>query len=319
MPTVEIACDESGYEAEKLVGGTTDVFTHAAVRLDTETATECVLELRRRIRSPATEYKANHVLRTKHRAALEWLLGPAGPLHGNARVQLVDKTYFLILKTTALLGGRAGPESAGRLYDEGRRSSGGETWRAFLAAANDLMRSKEPHDGIEPVGSFFAAIEGLPSTIRDVLRGGRSRAESYRTHLHEHPAALPPLDPLYPAILRAVDVWGADGDPVSIVHDRQNTLPENRIDALKEMSGGRLAGLSLANSGFDLRVQVADFLAGVARKLASDQLAGAGDDDLTALVRPYVDPDSVWADEPSWAKLRPAADRPRSLGSGLVS
>jgi hypothetical protein len=63
---VQIACDESGYEGEKLIGGMTDVFAHASVRLDGVSATRCVQELRSRIRSPATEYKANHLLRDKH-------------------------------------------------------------------------------------------------------------------------------------------------------------------------------------------------------------------------------------------------------------
>src|SRR6266508_1069075 len=126
MPTVEIACDESGYEAEKLVGGTTDVFTHAAVRISTEAATECVPELRRRIRSPATEYKANHVLREKNRLALEWLLGTEGPLYGNARVFLIDKAFFLVDRLVTVLTG-GGSDLAVRLYTQGR----GERWQDF--------------------------------------------------------------------------------------------------------------------------------------------------------------------------------------------
>jgi hypothetical protein len=50
---------------------------------------------------------------------------------------------------------------------------------------------------------------------------------------------------------------------------------------------------------------VADFLAGVARKIASDQLRGNDDPELTALLRPYVDPLSVWGDAASWARLAP--------------
>jgi hypothetical protein len=50
-------------------------------------------------------------------------------------------------------------------------------------------------------------------------------------------------------------------------------------------------------------VQVADFLAGIARKIASDELNGRGDPVLTALLRPYVDPDSVWGDARSGALL----------------
>ncbi len=119
MSLVEIACDESGYEGEKLIGGVTDVFAHAAVALDKETSAACVAELRERIRSPATEYKANHVLRSKHRPVLLWLLGPKGPLLGQAQVQLVDKAYFLASQLTEQLIG----QSADDLYRAGRHES----------------------------------------------------------------------------------------------------------------------------------------------------------------------------------------------------
>lgn len=60
---VEVACDESGSEGENLSGGETDVFAHASVRLDGEAAEHCIEETRERIRSPALEYKSNHLLR----------------------------------------------------------------------------------------------------------------------------------------------------------------------------------------------------------------------------------------------------------------
>jgi hypothetical protein len=41
-------------------------------------------------------------------------------------------------------------------------------------------------------------------------------------------------------------------------------------------------------------VQVADLLAGIARRVASDALAGHPDDALTALLCPYVNPESTW-------------------------
>ena len=47
---VEVACDESGYESEKLIGGTTDVFAHASVGLDVESAAACMREARSRSR-----------------------------------------------------------------------------------------------------------------------------------------------------------------------------------------------------------------------------------------------------------------------------
>jgi hypothetical protein len=48
---------------------------------------------------------------------------------------------------------------------------------------------------------------------------------------------------------------------------------------------------------------VADLLAGVTRKAASDELAGHGDAPLTALLRGYVDRSSLWCEQESWARL----------------
>ncbi len=262
---LEVACDESGYEGEKLVGGTTDVFAHAAVRLDIATADECIRELRDRIRSPATQYKANHVLREKHRPTLLWLIGPDGPLHGNSRVQNV-----------------------------------------FLHGANDLLRIRERIDAPPSVDAFFDLLASLRPAgpvgeILDLLRGARGYAEDFRAD----PPAIPPLDPLIPALHRAVNHWGRGGRAVAIVHDRQNTLSAERVAALtsliareQQVIGGSatLAGIEFVEAALDARIQLADFLAGVARKLASDQLHGQDDPELTALMRPYVDPLSVWGD-----------------------
>ncbi|TWP50912.1 DUF3800 domain-containing protein [Lentzea tibetensis] len=195
---VEIACDESGSEGTKLVGGVTDVFAHAGVGLSVAAAAECVQEIRDWIRSPAVEYKANHLLRSKNRAVLEWFLGPTSPVFGHAHVHLVDKALFLA-----------------------------------------------------------------------------SRGVS---------------DPLYPAILRAVELWPGQ---VSIVHDQYRSLTDDRISQLKSLSP-RLADLTLVDSRSDARVQLADFLAGVARRIASDFLNGRGDEELIALLKPYVDRSSVW-------------------------
>jgi hypothetical protein len=52
-------------------------------------------------------------------------------------------------------------------------------------------------------------------------------------------------------------------------------------------------------------VQVADFLAGTARRIAEDALTGNGDAELTAMLRPYLDPASVWGDSTSWTALDP--------------
>jgi hypothetical protein len=92
---LEIACDESGYEGEKLIGSTTRYFAHASIRLPGDEAALVLAELRARIRSPATQYKATHLLREKHRPVLEWFLGATGPVHGNGHVFLLDKPHFV--------------------------------------------------------------------------------------------------------------------------------------------------------------------------------------------------------------------------------
>jgi hypothetical protein len=284
---VEVACDESGYESDKLIGATTDVFAHASVGLATEPAAACMRELRRRIRSPATEYKANHLLREKHRRVLVWLLGPAGPIEGHGRVYLIDKALFVLgTLTTLLLDDQA---AAVVLYREGPRAFGRHPWEEFLVAANNLMRVKE----VAPVDAFFRVVDALRGPgpvghLLDLLALSRPRAVAFR----DNPSTVPALDPLIPAIVRAVEHWGGGGRPVSIVHDEQKMLSGERIVQLKETVA--LAGLRFVDSATEPRVQVADILAGVARKIASNELNGRGDAQLTALLRPYVDPGSIW-------------------------
>ncbi len=340
-PPREIACDESGYEGEKLIGGTTDVFAHASVSMDAQAARECIQELRDRIRSPALEYKANHVLRAKHRAVLTWLLGPTGPLLGHAHVYLVEKSFLIVANVVRLLVDRPdrGPqpdssEAALVLYRTGRRVDPA-AWRAFLASANDLMRIKDRLDMTTSVDSFFRSVgdlrvawkvDGLDPIDRevaemlDLLSCARPRAESFRTALHDGPDTMPVMDPLIPAIVRAVDYWADDPAVVAIIHDRQNTLAGTRVGRLVEALAaadhggsdaavsGRVSELRFVDSREDPRVQVADFLAGVARKKASDELHGRPDDEITALLRPYVDSMSIWADDASWRRIRPRSN-----------
>ena len=332
---VQIACDESGYEGEKLIGGMTDVFAHASVRLDGVSATRCVQELRSRIRSPATEYKANHLLRDKHRSVLEWFLRPAGPLHRNARVYLVEKAFFIVSSVIDLLveqvthPARMGLYQDHRarammvtLYRQGRQAFGPERWQAFLASSNDLLRVTDRVDEKASVDSFFRIVGGLRTfgtfdrvdEVVRLLRQGRPHVEAYRAQVRVDPTITPVLDPLIPAIVRAVAYWGQGRTPVSIVHDRQNTLSERRIGRLKEMvptphpapgcaARAHLADLALVESSSDPRVQLADILAGAARKTASDQLGDRGDAELTALLRPFVDEYSIWGDGPSSSRL----------------
>ncbi|MET7618419.1 DUF3800 domain-containing protein [Streptomyces sp. NPDC005408] len=334
---MEVFCDESGSDGENLIGGNTDVFAHAGVHLPLGPAADSIQEIRNRIRSPAEEYKANHLLRGKHRSTLEWMLGPSGPIHGNANVHLTDKAFFVVGRLVDLLvgeNGRPAGAMALTLYREGPLTFGPEQWQAFLSSSNNLMRTKNRWDARTPVESFFQLVDALrPATaghrvgdIMELLREARPRADSFWAQTLENPAMIPALDPLIPAVVRTVAYWGEGGEPISLVHDEQNALTEERIAWLKEHLRSpqcRLTSVRLVDSRSDPRVQLADFLAGVARKIASDELNGRGDTELTALLRPYVDASSIWGDDRSWSLLGPARasaapdKKPRSVETDL--
>lgn len=293
LVVVEIACDESGSEGEKLVGGVTDVFAHASVGLSLAAATDCVARVRDRIRSPAQEYKANHLLRDKHRGALVWLLGESGPMHGEAFVVLVDKTLFLVSRMVGLLTGddsRAAVLNAG-----GPAAFGQQRWAAFLESFNSVVRVRTRRGDQVTIDSFFQDLDYLlrfrvDDQVRSILAemsGGRQRIENYRTSIAVDPTVVSTVDPMVSSIVRTVTHWSG-GEPVEIVHDEQLSFTETRIAQLKRLCAGRLAGLRLVDSRDDARVQVADFLAGVARRIASEEHNGRGDPELIALLRPYV-------------------------------
>jgi uncharacterized protein DUF3800 len=271
----EIVCDESGYEGEKLIDTTTDVFAHASLSLDEDAAADCLAELRRQIRSPATQYKSGHLLREKSRRTLDWFLGPRSQVYGHGHVYLIDKAYFVVTKLAGLF-----QLDAEALFATGPAALGPDRWARFLGAANDLLRGKD-QPGV--VDEFFRVADGLVT--------GREPAELFRAWLREDPVTNSVLDPLVPSIVAAVAYWG----PVTIAHDRQTQLPAARIAQLIELCRGQLAGVRFLDAESHPRIQLADILAGTVRRIASDHLAGRGDPMLTALARPYVDGSSVWS------------------------
>ncbi|OXM66044.1 DUF3800 domain-containing protein [Amycolatopsis vastitatis] len=300
MSPVEIACDESGSEGENLLGGETDVFAHAGVRMPPSAAAACVREIRERIGSPAEEYKANHLLRAKHRAVLEWLLDPGGPLAGRGHVHLTDKTFFAVRAAVTLLAEDGTEASARTLHRAGPAAFGAARWEFFLTAFTSVLRLN-PRRGVTTSPREFFALAGelarVPGEAGEIVgrfRGGEDRVAAYRARLASDPGLVPVLDPLVPAVIHTVRHWSADGTPVALVHDEQLALTAERVLQLKATLGHRLAGVRFVDSRSDARVQIADFLAGVARRIASDELNGRGDARLTTLLESFVDTDSVW-------------------------
>jgi hypothetical protein len=327
VPHLEIVCDESGFSGGNLVGGHSPVFAHASVRIDGLTAAAVIADLRRGMDGgPRGELKAGALLRPRHRDLVYHLLGPDGPFAGAARVHLVDTVYFALARLADLLGDGAeaphGTDSPGRdpaarhaalvLRARGPATYGPDRWRQFLTRAADLMRTNSRSTPREPVAPFAAILDELletPGDVADVLRPMRERipaAAAVRAALKADPKLATLLEPVVPALARAVAMWSTNGGTLSVVHDDQSAVTPERVAAIAAGTG--LVELTLVDSRTDPRVQVADLLAGVARRVASDQLAGRAqpDDDLTALLSPAVDPESTWSDAGGWAALSPA-------------
>ena len=122
------------------------------------------------------------------------------------------------------------------------------------------------------------------------------------------------MEPLLPALMCAIQTWGARTSLLRVVHDEQSALTPWRVAEMgarlaAQPSGGRLESVQRVDSREDARVQVADLLAGLARRWAAAMLANRSDPahagrtapsgrdlDLGPRLRPLVDPRSVWTE-----------------------
>ena len=293
---VEIACDESGFSGSNLLDPATPVFTHASTDLSLAEATELVEALRSDSRWSLDELKSGRLLRGRHAdEALGWLLSR---LEGRAHVEVVDKEYFLATRVVDLFLSEPSWAAGTRLTAHQRPAaialhrcgrSRAPEWLAFLAAFVDLVRTKRRHHVDRRVlETFFQARDGLAlgadPEARDVLAAlTRTRVRGVVTRLvHDDRTIPPPLEPLLTALAETVLTWSEGRQQVLVVHDEQSALTADRLRRLQHAlsdgtdDGGAdgetghgaspLAGLVTVDSRDDVRVQVADLLAGVARR-----------------------------------------------------
>ncbi|WP_250036800.1 hypothetical protein [Paractinoplanes maris] len=87
----------------------------------------------------------------------------------------------------------------------------------------------------------------------------------------DDPVVPPPLEPLLPALAETVLTWSGARRRVLVTHDEQSALTADRLTRLQQALAvdgvSPLAGLIMVDSRDDPRVQLADLLAGVARRL----------------------------------------------------
>ena len=298
---VEIACDESGFSGTNLLHSTTPVITHASVDLSAGEAIRLISALRSGFRFAPHELKSGQVLRRPGAAdALQWFLAA---VTGRAHVHLVDKEFFLVTRIVELLLTEPSYAAGTRLTQHHRpaalalyraRHAAGTDWDAFLAAFVDLVRSKRRDPVRRSVQRFFQARDAL---VRHRL-GAPADAVLHRlspTHVRAVVTRLdnddrsipPPLEPLLPALAETVLTWSGGHRQVLVIHDEQSALTADRLTRLQQVLAhdrgpstagtdtagtlppgvSPLAGLVMVDSRDDPRVQVADLLAGVARRL----------------------------------------------------
>ncbi len=273
---VEIACDESGFSGTNLLDPATPVITHASVDLTAGEAVALIADLRSGFRFSPDEFKSGPFLRgPRATEALPWLLTA---LAGRAHVHLADKQFFLatrvfdlfLAEPSYMAGTHLAPQhhpAAVALYRSRETPAG----RTFLAAFVDLVRTKRRHrPDDEALDSFFRARDALAA--ESLVGLDRAHVRSVLTRLLDgDPAIPPPLEPMLPALAETVLFWSAAHRRVLVTHDEQSALTAGRLTrlqmALTEPSGlSPLAGLVMADSRDDPRIQVADLLAGVARR-----------------------------------------------------
>ncbi len=223
------------------------------------------------------------MLRPEQRRSLEWFLTA---LRGRAHVNIIDKTAYVAARVLELFtedpsygaGTSLGRDHSQAVLALRRRS-------AFLAAFVELTRTKRvrliDHDAID---RFFARMPADVPALREVTS---ARVEEVMIRLidgdHSFP---PPLEPLVPALAETLLFWSAGERSVAVVHDEQSALTRGRVARLgsflaKAVSPAPppLRSFRQVDSRDDPRIQVADLLAGIARRRTPK---------LNELIAPYL-------------------------------
>jgi hypothetical protein len=274
MDIVEIACDESGFSGSNLLDPSSPVITHASVDLTTPEAAELLATLRSRFgHRRSSEHKAHLLLRPGQVPAREWFLTA---LRGRAHVHVVDKRAYVAARVLELLVGEPSYGDGTRLSGDHRQAVAALRERtAFLSAFVAMTRTRRLRQvDLAAVDRFLTMV---PSDVPALHALTRTQVEVVLLRLIAgDPSIPPPLEPLVPAVAETALSWSAGRRSVVVVHDEQSALTPQRMARLATHLAQAvfpapppLLGVRQVDSREDARVQVADLLAGVARRAAT--------------------------------------------------
>ena len=337
-----ISCDESGNEGAKVFGSQSRVFSHGAVCIELDRAQELVNELRGRLRIQpnSPEIKAKDILKTAARPDLLWFFADDGPIAGLASAWVIDKEFFVTSKVIDILyeslahemgidlySGRKAREVAYQFHRYGPRSFDREDWDRLVEAFNSLARIKQRKGVKVSVDEFFQILKDLVNRCRlepmreilFVLINARKHADELVAHFVEDPDQIPTIDPLFAGLPATARFWhDRYGRPVQIIHDRQTTLTPSRVEQLMLFASVshpeflsfaprfQIVGIEQVDSKSDPRVQLADLVSGVSRRMA-EEILFPDEFEQTNLpigaIRKFILQDSVTGSQRDWRRL----------------
>ena len=179
-----------------------------------------------------------------------------------------------------------------QLHRHGEDVFGSPRWQRFLVAAGNVLRTNSRWIPATAVADFELSVAELaaapaPTEVREELRRLRAsagRARAVRRSLEADARRPPLLEPLLPALTRAILWWGADHPTLVVLHDEQSALTRWRLaeiaTELDRQHPGHTFHLDRVDSRKDPRVQIADLVAGIARRAARGSLTGQAEDEL---------------------------------------
>jgi hypothetical protein len=341
-----IACDESGWDGEQLVGRQRRFMVYASVAADDVEAAALIQQLRDQagIRQ-ARELKFDlFKKRTNRWSLLQQLWEPGGALHGRCSVYMVDKEYAAAAKVIDLLLEEKEHDEGGNLYADGKaralartlalegpRALRGTLFQELMSAFVALASLRGTSRQDEALGVFVAALDQAwaASTRKAVtaLLDRLRETRDYATALHADPAdpVFPQLEMLIPAVAQTARRWDRRVGRVSVLTDEQQMLTDDALRTVREYAcapvgmtlltrerGADVAAVVRGSSVDHPSIQLADLLAGAAAAVAERHEGNLSDvgEGLWPVITSFVEESSLLPYDDPAAQLRTVKKRP---------